>query len=69
MWNEEMPQHWKESIIAPLYIRGYKNDCSNYRRISLLPTTNKTLSINILLSMLTPYIDKITFVSSVWILM
>jgi hypothetical protein len=38
--------------------KGDKTDCSNYRMISLLPTSCKMLS-NILLSRLSPYIDEI----------
>ena len=48
-WNkEELPDEWKESIIVPIYKKGDKTDCNNYRGISLLPTTYKVLS-NILL--------------------
>jgi hypothetical protein len=49
-WNkEELPDQWKESIVVPVYKKGDKTDCSNYRGISHLPTTYKILS-NILLS-------------------
>ena len=49
IWNkEELPEEWKESIIVPTYKKGDKIDCTNYRGISLLPTTSKILS-NILL--------------------
>jgi hypothetical protein len=59
MWSkEELPEQWKESIIVPIYKKGDKTDCSNYRGISLLSTSYKILS-NILLSRLTPYVDKI----------
>ena len=44
--------------IIPIYMKGDKTDCSNYRGVSLLPTTYKTLS-NILLSRLTPYAEEI----------
>jgi len=56
--KEELPEEWKESIIVPIYKKGDKTDCSNYRGISLLPTTYKILS-NILLSKLTPYAEEI----------
>ena len=59
VWNkEELPEEWKESITVPFYKKGDKTDCSNYRGISLLPTTYKILS-NILLSRLTPYAEEI----------
>ena len=49
IWNkEELPEEWKESIIAPIHKNGDKTDGNNYRGISLLPTTYKILS-NILL--------------------
>ena len=59
IWNkEELPEEWKESNIVPIYKKGDKTDCSNYRCISLLPTTYSILS-NILLSRLTPYAEEI----------
>ena len=42
IWNKEkLPEKWKESITVPIYKKGDKTDCSNYRGISLLPTTYK----------------------------
>jgi len=59
IWNKEkLPEDWKELIIAPIYKKSDKTDCSNYRGISRLPTTYKILS-NILLSKLTPYAVEI----------
>ena len=52
--KEELPEEWKKSIIVPLYTKGDKRDCSNYRGVSILPTTYKILS-SILLSRLTQY--------------
>ena len=59
MWNkEELPEGLKQSIIVPIYKKGDKTDCSNYRGISLLSTTYKILS-SVLLSRLTPYAEQI----------
>jgi hypothetical protein len=58
IWNKKgLPEEWK-SIIVPIYMKGDKTDCSNYKVISLLPTTYKILS-NIQLSRLTPYAEEI----------
>ena len=55
IWNkEELPEELKESIIVPIYKKGDKADCNNYRGISLFPTTYKIVS-NILLSRLIPH--------------
>jgi hypothetical protein len=56
IWNKEFPHQWKESTVIPIYKKGDKTDCSNYRGISLLSTSYKMLS-NILLSRLIPYAD------------
>jgi hypothetical protein len=53
-----LPEEWKESIIVSVYKKGNKTDISNYRGISLLPTTYKILS-NIVLLRLTPYAEQI----------
>jgi hypothetical protein len=38
-WNkDELPHWWKESIDEPIYKKGDKTECSNYRGISLLST-------------------------------
>ena len=52
------PEQWKESIIVPIYKKGEKTNCSNYRGISLLLTSYKNFS-NIILGRLTPYVDEI----------
>jgi hypothetical protein len=59
IWSkEELTDQWKESIIVPIYKKGDKTYCSNYRGIPLLSTSYKILS-NILLSRLSPYVDEI----------
>jgi hypothetical protein len=59
VWNkEELPEEWKESIVIPIYKKGNKRYCSNYKCISLFPTTHKML-FNILLSRLTPYAEEL----------
>jgi len=59
IWNkEELPEEWKGSFIVPIYKKGEKTDCNNYRTIKLLPTTYKILS-NILLLRLIPYAEDI----------
>jgi hypothetical protein len=56
--KEELPDQWKEAITVPIYKNGDKTDCSNYHGMSLLSTSYKILS-SILLSKLSPYVDKI----------
>jgi hypothetical protein len=51
--KEELPEEWKRSVRVPIYKKGDKTDCNNYRGISLLPTMYKIL-FNILLSRLIP---------------
>ena len=59
IWKkEELLEEWKESIMVPTYKKGDKTYCSNYKGISLLPTTYKILS-NTLLTRLTPYTEEI----------
>jgi hypothetical protein len=59
IWNKgELPGQWKDSIIVPINKKAHKADCNNYRGISLLSTSYKTVS-NILLSRLNLYIDEI----------
>jgi len=52
-----LSQQWQKSITVSIHKTGDKNDCSNYRQISLLSTTY--ILFNIIFSMLTPYTDAI----------
>jgi hypothetical protein len=53
VWNnQELPEQWKESIILPVYEKGDKTDCSNYRVISLLSTVQETAFFFLLVSKL-----------------
>jgi len=59
IWNKEaLPEQWKDAIVIPIFKKGDKTNCNNYRGISLLPTCYKVLS-NILLVRLVPYTDEI----------
>jgi hypothetical protein len=53
-----LPQQWKECITVPVYKKGDKTDCSNYRGISLLSTSYKSL-FNLLLLKLSPHVYEI----------
>ena len=40
IWKKEkLPEEWKETNMVPVYKKGNKTDCNNYRAISLLPDT------------------------------
>jgi hypothetical protein len=59
IWNkEELPQQWKESVIAPIHKKGDKTERNNYRGIFLLSTAYKILP-NILLAKLTSCVNEI----------
>jgi hypothetical protein len=58
IYTNSVPQQWKESIILPIYKKGDRTDCNNYREIPLLSTAYKILS-NIPQYRLTPYVNEI----------
>jgi hypothetical protein len=56
--EEKIPEDWERSIIYPIFKKGYKLTCNNYRGISLLSTAYKTLT-RILKKRLDPHIEEI----------
>ena len=60
IWEEErIPEGWKETIIVPIYKKGDRDKCENYRRITLGNAAYKVLA-NVILEKIKPYIEKIT---------
>jgi sorting nexin-29 len=58
IWMEEkIPRQWEEGLIFPVYKKGYRLICENYRGISLLNTAYKVFS-NILFQRLQLYAEK-----------
>ena len=59
IWKyEKIPEEWTEAIIMPLFKKGDKQECSNYRGISLLNTAYKIFS-KLVQQRLKPYTENI----------
>lgn len=54
--EERVPDSWYEAIIIPLYKKGDKKKCDNYRGISLLNSAYKVFS-RIILNRMVPYVE------------
>ncbi|XP_058462844.1 uncharacterized protein LOC131437483 [Malaya genurostris] len=59
IWEEEiLPQEWMDGVVCPVYKKGDKLDCCNYRAITLLNAAYKVLS-QILYRRLSPIAKEI----------
>jgi len=58
LWEEErIPEEWKETIRVPIYKKGDRDKCENYRGITL---GNAAYEISaIILEIIKPYIEKL----------
>ena len=64
VWSEEcVPQDWKDASIVPIFKKGSRKDCGNYRGISLLSIAGKILS-RVLLNRINKHIAPIVLPES-----
>jgi len=61
VWRtERMPNEWNKSIICPIYKKGEKSECSNYRGISLLNTAyTRKISATVINNILKTYAEDL----------
>lgn len=59
VWQEErIPQNWTEAVVTPIFKKGDKTSCTNYRGIALLNTAYKVLA-SLLKKKLDFYMEKV----------
>ena len=64
VWSEEnVPQDWKDASIVPIFKKGSRKDCGNYKGISLLSIAGKILS-RVLLDRINMYIAAVVVLES-----
>ena len=58
IWEEErIAEEWNETIIVPIYKKGDRERCENYRETALGVAAYKILA-NIILGKIEPYVNK-----------